>query len=134
MAVPEAETMARWSLTQGLWPCPVALFATTVAWAVESAPILAAVATGMAAAVMGLGGLLVFDGLLFRVIASYPAEQPGCAAVDDTLSRMRLKPPQGTTRSLAARIAGTRRIVLRQRVALAIALAATAGAISLAMG
>ncbi|TGV43202.1 hypothetical protein EN803_43185, partial [Mesorhizobium sp. M2D.F.Ca.ET.160.01.1.1] len=44
----------------------------------------------------------------------------GGAAVDDMLSRMRLKPAPPTPRPLDDRIAGTRRLLTRQRVAFAV--------------
>jgi hypothetical protein len=79
---------------------------------------LAAVASGLA--VFAFSTILVFDALLFRLMASYEDEWKGGAAVDDILARMRLKPTPPDIRSLIERAAGTRRLVARQRVALAV--------------
>ena len=48
------------------------------------------------------------------------AEMSGGAAVDDMLARMRLKPAPATPRLLDERIAGTRRLLARQRIAFAV--------------
>lgn len=79
---------------------------------------LVTLANGLA--VFAFSAILVFDALLFRLMASYEDEWKGGAAVDDILARMRLKPTPPETRSLAERAAGTRRLVLRQRIALAV--------------
>lgn len=79
---------------------------------------LAAITCGLA--VFAFSAILVFDALLFRLMASYEDEWKGGTAVDDILARMRLKPTPPETRSLAERAAGTRRLVLRQRIALAV--------------
>lgn len=78
---------------------------------------LAALAFGLAA--LCLCAWLGFDALLFRLIASYDDPAKGCRAVDEVLSRMRLKASPDRTRDVAERIAGTGRIVLRQRILLA---------------
>ncbi|RUU03999.1 hypothetical protein EOD23_17340, partial [Mesorhizobium sp. USDA-HM6] len=70
--------------------------------------------------VLGLSALLVFDALLFRLMATHADEVSGGAAVDDVLARMRLKPAPSSPRPLDERIAGTRRLLARQRIALAI--------------
>ncbi len=77
----------------------------------------AALAALGALATLGLSLLLAFDALLFRLIASHESEVAGGTAVDDILARMRLKPVPEGRRSLAARIAGTRRLLARQRAA-----------------
>jgi hypothetical protein len=74
--------------------------------------------------------ILAFDALLFRVIARYEDEWKGGAAVDDILVRMHLKKPPATTRPLAERAAGTRRLAMRQRWAFAVS---AAGALLLAI-
>ncbi len=72
--------------------------------------------------VLALAIHLLFDALLFRLAASHETETAGLAAVDDLLSRMQLRKPDGTPPGLERRIAGSRRIVWRQRFALAICL------------
>ena len=72
--------------------------------------------------VLALAIHLLFDALLFRLAASHETETAGLAAVDDLLSRMRLRKPDGTPSGLERRIAGSRRIIWRQRFALAICL------------
>jgi len=79
------------------------------------------------AATVLLSGLVLFDALLFRLIASYDDTDKGLAAVDDILARMRLKPTPTRLRGLAERLAGTRRLVLRQQAAALLALAAALG-------
>ncbi|EJC80608.1 hypothetical protein Rleg4DRAFT_2242 [Rhizobium leguminosarum bv. trifolii WSM2297] len=70
--------------------------------------------------VLGLAIHLLFDALLFRLASSHETEADGLAAVDDLLSRMQLRKPDGTPADLERRIAASRRIVWRQRFALAI--------------
>ncbi|MFS8144932.1 hypothetical protein [Rhizobium sp. BR 249] len=72
--------------------------------------------------VLALAIHLLFDALLFRLASSHETEVAGLAAVDDLLSRMQLRKPDGTPPGLERRIAGSRRIVWRQRFALAISL------------
>ncbi|PDS76087.1 hypothetical protein [Rhizobium sp. L43] len=72
--------------------------------------------------VLALAVHLLFDALLFRLASSHETETAGLAAVDDLLSRMQLRKPAGTPPGLERRIAGSRRIVWRQRFALAICL------------
>ena len=88
-----------------------------------------ALAAGLVAIALSVN--LAFDALLFRVIASYEDPYKGGAAVDDILSRMRLKPAAKEIRPLADRIAGTERLMRRQRAALAIC--GVASVISIAM-
>lgn len=78
---------------------------------------IAALAFGLAA--LCLCAWLGFDALLFRLIASYDDPAKGCRAVDEVLSRMRLKASPDRTRDVAERIAGMGRIVLRQRILMA---------------
>jgi hypothetical protein len=70
--------------------------------------------------VLALAIHLLFDALLFRLASSHETEAAGLAAVDDVLSRMQLRKFDGAARGLERRIAGSRRIVWRQRFALAI--------------
>jgi hypothetical protein len=51
-------------------------------------------------ATVALSILLIFDALLFRLMATYPDDMSGGAAVDDLLARMRLKPRTTLTRPL----------------------------------
>ncbi|MBY3123208.1 hypothetical protein [Rhizobium laguerreae] len=69
--------------------------------------------------VLALAVHLLFDSLLFRLASSHETEVAGLAAVDDLLSRMKLRKPEKTPTCLEKRIAGSRRIVWRQRFALA---------------
>ena len=133
--VSEAEHFARKLILQAAWPALViavlvVMLAMTSADHGLAAPAWYSVTAGVAAvsalATLALSVLLLFDALLFRVIASHTDEREGCAAVDDILTRMRLKPGPVQTRGLAERIAGTRRIVLMQRTAIAIFAATTA--------
>ncbi|ABC91898.1 hypothetical protein RHE_CH03132 [Rhizobium etli CFN 42] len=68
--------------------------------------------------VLALAIHLLFDALLFRLASSHETEAAGLAAVDDLLSRMQLRKPDRTPRDLESRIAGSRRIVWQQRLAL----------------
>ncbi|ARQ11236.1 hypothetical protein NXC12_CH03250 [Rhizobium etli] len=68
--------------------------------------------------VLALAIHLLFDALLFRLASSHETEAAGLAAVDDLLSRMQLRKPDRTPRDLESRIAGSRRIVRQQRLAL----------------
>lgn len=75
-------------------------------------------------ATVALSILLIFDALLFRLMATYPDDMSGGAAVDDLLARMRLKPRTTLTRPLDDRLRGTSRILKFQRIALGIFVAA----------
>ncbi|MBX3568619.1 MAG: hypothetical protein KF914_11215 [Rhizobiaceae bacterium] len=123
---------ARRALLQAAWPTATVLalaafaVARCIAGVTSTAPFVAmafvtAVLPGLL--VLALSAILAFDALLFRVAASYEDEMKGGAAVDDILARMRLKPAPAETRSLADRIAGTERLIRRQRAALAALLA-----------
>ncbi|WHO74674.1 hypothetical protein [Rhizobium sp. BT03] len=70
--------------------------------------------------VLALAVHLLFDALLFRLASSHETEAAGLAAVDDLLSRMQLRKLDGAPPGLEKRIAGSRRIVWRQRLALAL--------------
>ncbi|RWA69450.1 hypothetical protein [Mesorhizobium sp.] len=116
-------------IKQAAWPAAVVIAGDSVAPLVASArgalqaplAVLALlVAAGSAVAVLGLSALLLFDALLFRLMATHDNEVSGGAAVDDLLARMRLKPAPSSSRTLDDRIAGTRRLLARQRVAFAI--------------
>lgn len=72
-----------------------------------------------AAAALCVCAWLGFDALLFRLIGSYDDPAKGCRAADEVLSRMRLKPSPDVTRSVEERIAGTHRLILRQRLLVA---------------
>lgn len=125
-------------IKQAAWPAAIVIAGDSVAPLVASArgalhapiAVLALlVAAASAIAVLGLSALLLFDALLFRLMTSHDDEASGGAAVDDLLARMRLKPAPSSLRSLDDRIAGTRRLLARQRIALAVFVAAflTAG-------
>ena len=127
-----ANALARWSLAQAAWPPALIVAVCIVQIAIAPAAHDGLLATGSrlvaaagALAVFGFSAILLFDALLFRLMASYEDEQKGGAAVDDILARMRLKSTPPKTRSLAGRAAGTRRLVNRQRLALALFAAAS---------
>lgn len=71
-------------------------------------------------ATVALSALLIFDALLFRLMASHPDDASGGAAVDNLLARMRLKPAPTSTRPLDDRIRGSNRILTFQRIAFVI--------------
>lgn len=66
---------------------------------------------------------LLFDAALFRLAASHETQEAGLAAIDDVLARMGLRARDGGTRPLPHRLAGCRRLLWLQRLALAIAVA-----------
>ncbi|PBB28335.1 hypothetical protein FJV83_05065 [Mesorhizobium sp. WSM4307] len=114
-------------MRQAAWPAALVLAANMLAPLVARArgafeTLPAAVALSLAAvsavAVLALSALLAFDALLFRLMASHDDEASAGAAVDDMLARMRLKPLPPSARSLDERMAGTRRLLTRQRIAL----------------
>ncbi|MDX8449018.1 hypothetical protein [Mesorhizobium captivum] len=116
-------------IKQAAWPAVIVLacdgFAPLVASARGAlyAPIAVLallVAAASAVVVLGFSALLLFDALLFRLMASHSDDVSGGAAVDDLLARMRLKPAPSSPRALDERIAGTRRLLARQRIAFAI--------------
>jgi hypothetical protein len=88
------------------------------------------IATLAALALLALSALLRFDAALFHSMAGKD-ETDACAEVDRSLAAMRLKPLPVETRPLDARMAGARKLVEKQRIALAVACVATAGAAAL---
>ena len=66
---------------------------------------------------------LLFDAALFRLAASHETEEIGLSAIDDVLARMGLRPRGTRSATLVERLAGCRRLVLMQRVALTIGVA-----------
>jgi hypothetical protein len=100
----------------GLVAGPQATALSAAAWLVAAVGALATLA---------FSALLLFDALLFRLMASHDSEASGGAAVDELLARMRLKPKPPATRPLDQRISGTRRLLMRQRLAFALFTAAS---------
>jgi hypothetical protein len=130
----KAEALAAGLMVQAAWPLMViaaSLFAAPViglaaaarATSLSAAAWLAA-AVG-AVATLAFSVLILFDALLFRLMASHDDEAAGGAAVDGVLARMRLKPMPAETRPLDLRIAGTRRLLMKQRLAFALFAAAS---------
>lgn len=122
-----ANRLARMLMQQAAWPAAIVVAANILAplaavarGAFETWPAAVAlsVAAASAVAVLALSTLLAFDALLFRLMASHDDEASGGAAVDDMLARMRLKPIPSATRQFDDRVAGTRRLLTRQRLAL----------------
>jgi hypothetical protein len=137
MPTPETrDGFADWLARQALWPAVIvaAVLAAAPLAALAGAPnswpaaAIAIVATASGLAVLALSALIRFDAALFHLMASYDEETVGGAAVDDALARMRLKPKPERVRSLSERIAGARRLVFRQRLALAVFAIAVAAA------
>lgn len=139
--MPTLETcagFADWLARQALWPAvivaavlaaaPLAALAGAVAPNSGPAAAIAIVATASGLAVLALSALIRFDATLFHLMASYDDETAAGEAVDDALARMRLKPKPDRVRSLAERMAGARRLVFRQRVALGLFALAVAAA------
>lgn len=100
----------------GLAAGPQATPLSAVAWFVAAVSALATLAFSM---------LILFDALLFRLMASHDSDSAGGAAIDDVLARMRLKPIPAATRSLDERMAGTRRLLIKQRIAFCLFAAAS---------
>jgi hypothetical protein len=75
------------------------------------------------AASIALSLYLLFDAMLFRLMASYDNEAAGGIAIDRFLARTSLRQLPETSRTLAERIAGTKRILNFQRAALLVFLA-----------
>ncbi|QND59684.1 hypothetical protein [Mesorhizobium huakuii] len=120
------DRFARMLMRQAAWPAAVVVAANVLAPLAASArgafeTLPAALALSLTAvsavAVLALSALLAFDALLFRLMASHDDEASAGAAVDGMLARMRLKPLPSSTRSLDERMAGTRRLLTRQRIA-----------------
>ena len=129
-----AERYANALMVQASWPLGAvaaiavamqvmdALAAEPVAGALHLVAVIAACLAALAT--VALSSILLFDSLLFRLIASSNDEMSGTAAVDDMLARMRLRQPPLRNRTLAERIAGTKRLLFKQRFAFALFLAA----------
>jgi hypothetical protein len=102
----QADALARWSQMQALWP-PALLVVGCVAHllfapAAQNGMLyaiaqLAVITSGLAA--FAFSAILLFDALLFRLMASYEDEWKGGAAVDDILARMRLKSRENACRA-----------------------------------
>jgi hypothetical protein len=75
------------------------------------------------AAALVLSLHILFDAMLFRLLASYENEDAGGIAVDRFLSRTGLRPMPETKRSLMERMAGTARLLNFQHAALLVFLA-----------
>jgi hypothetical protein len=127
-------------MTQAVWPLFLVLAALAAAPVIAvaappQATTLAATAWLVAAAsgvaTLAVSALLVFDALLFWLVASHISEAAGGASVDDVLARMRVKPATAGIRSLDRRIAGTQRLLMKQRIALGLFVAASLVALSL---
>lgn len=124
----KAEAFAAGLMLQAAWPILLvvaALMAAPVIGLVaapQTTPAAVAwlVAAASAVATLALSALLLFDALLFRLMASHAGEAGGGAAVDDVLARMRLKPTAAGGRTLDQRMAGTRRLLAKQRIAFAL--------------
>lgn len=130
----KAEAFAAGLMVQAMWPILLVVAGVMaapiigLAAAPQTTALSAAawlIAAASAVATLALSALLLFDALLFRLIASHATEAAGGAVVDDVLARMRLKPTAAGGRSLDHRIAGTRRLLTRQRLALAVFAAAS---------
>ncbi|MER9254127.1 hypothetical protein NKI59_20280 [Mesorhizobium sp. M0598] len=130
----KAETFAAGLMVQVAWPLlsiTAALLAAPViglAAAPQTSSLSAAawlIAAAGAIATIILSALLLFDALLFRLMASHASEAGGGAAIDDVLARMRLKPTAAGGRSLDQRMAGTRRLLAKQRIAFSLFAAAS---------
>ncbi|RUV63056.1 MAG: hypothetical protein EOS23_16875 [Mesorhizobium sp.] len=135
----KAEAFAASLMTQAVWPLLLVLAALVAApfiavaaqpqtTTLASAAWLVAAASGMVT--LAVSALLVFDALLFWLMASHISEAAGGASVDDVLARMRVKPAAAGIRSLDRRIAGTQRLLMKQRIALGLFVAASAVALS----
>ncbi|MER8832890.1 hypothetical protein [Mesorhizobium sp. M0909] len=100
----------------GLAAAPQTSSLSAVAWQIAAASAIATII---------LSALLLFDALLFRLMASHASEAGGGAAIDDVLARMRLKSTAAGGRSLEQRMAGTRRLLAKQRIAFGLFAAAS---------
>lgn len=135
----KAEAFAAGLMTQAVWPLFFVLAALAAAPVIAvaaqpQATTLAAAAWLVAAAsgvvTLAVSALLVFDALLFWLMASHISEAAGGASVDGVLARMRVKPAAAGIRSLDRRIAGTQRLLMKQRIALGLFVAASLVALS----
>lgn len=82
-------------------------------------------------AAISLSALLYLDAALFMLMASHSDVTQAGGAVDDLLARTRLKAAPVVTRPLEDRIAGARRLIGRQQVALAAFIVTTVLALAL---
>lgn len=130
----EAGAFAAALMVQAAWPVLViaaTMLAAPVIGLVAAPPPTALsaaawlLAAASAIAILAFSALLLFDALLFRLMASHDSEAAGGGAVDDVLLRMRLKPFPAATRSLDERLAGTRRLLMKQRIAFCLFAAAS---------
>ncbi|TJV05927.1 MAG: hypothetical protein E5Y12_06920 [Mesorhizobium sp.] len=121
------DRLAGMLMRQAAWPAALVVAANVLtplaasargAFETWPAAVALSLAAASAVAVLALSALLAFDALLFRLMASHDDETSGGAAVDDILAGMRLKRLPPFTRSLDERMAGTRRLLTRQRAAL----------------
>ncbi|MDR6433405.1 hypothetical protein [Brucella pseudogrignonensis] len=71
---------------------------------------------------LGIAAHLLFDAVLFRLVAANPVEEAGLIELDRTLAKMGLREAIGATRPLVERIAGSRRIIMRLRFFLILAI------------
>ncbi|RWO19854.1 MAG: hypothetical protein EOS08_22195 [Mesorhizobium sp.] len=135
----KAEVFAAGLMTQAVWPLFLVLAALAAAPVIAvaaqpQATTLAAAAWLVAAAsgvvTLAVSALLAFDALLFWLMASHISEAAGGASVDDVLARMRVKPAAAGIRSLDRRIEGTQRLLMKQRIALGLFVAASLVALS----
>ncbi|UVK37782.1 hypothetical protein LHFGNBLO_004871 [Mesorhizobium sp. AR10] len=130
----KAEAFAAGLMVQAAWPVLLVAAAVMAAPVIglvagpQAAPVSAVawlVAAVSAVATLAVSALLLFDALLFRLMASHASEAGGGAAVDDVLARMQLKPTPAGGRTLDQRMAGTRRLLTKQRIAFALFAAAS---------
>lgn len=130
--------LAGWLARQALWPAvtvaviltaaPLAALAGGVSPTSWPVAIIAIVATASGLTTLALSALIRFDAALFHLMASFDDEAAGGAGVDDALARMRLKAKPERVRGLSERMAGARRLVFRQRLALVVFALAVAAA------
>lgn len=71
---------------------------------------------------LGIAAHLLFDAALFRLVAANPVEEAGLIELDKVLEKMGLREAIGPTRFLSERIAGSRRIIMRLRLFLILAI------------
>lgn len=129
-----AATFAAGLMVQAAWPilliaaCVLATPVIGLTAGPQATPLSAGawfVAAASALAILAFSMLILFDALLFRLMASHDSETAGGAAVDDVLARMRLKPEPTAARSLDQRMSGTRRLLMKQRIAFCLFAAAS---------
>ena len=108
---------------QAAWPAAVVALGLGAPASLRPNGVLAVTGLFAALIVLGFSIHLAFDAWLFRLMAEHPDESSGGRAVDEILTRLRLKgrPKEGpdAVRGLSDRLNGTQRIVRRQRLALA---------------